>query len=64
MTRLTVAVKQDHLERLIKRPLGGLDELLWNAVDADATEINADVELNELGPVRSARLSGLSSSTM
>ncbi len=51
MTRLTVAVKQDHLERLIKRPLGGLSELLWNAVDADATEIAADVELNSLGGV-------------
>lgn len=51
MTRLTVAVEQDHLERLIKRPLGGLSELLWNAVDADATEVAADVVLNALGGV-------------
>lgn len=49
MTRLVVAVEQDHLERLIRRPLGGLNELLWNAVDADATEINADIVLNGWG---------------
>jgi len=44
-----VAVEQDHLERLIRRPLGGLNELLWNAVDADASEITADLALNGWG---------------
>ncbi|MGF7238050.1 MAG: ATP-binding protein, partial [Frankia sp.] len=56
MTRLTVAVEQDHLERLIKRPLGGLSELLWNAVDADATEVAADVVLHRLGGVEAVEV--------
>lgn len=29
-------VQRDHLERLIKTPAHGLEELIWNAVDADA----------------------------
>lgn len=51
MTRVTVAVEQDHLERLIKKPVGGLHELLWNAVDADATMVTADVVRNGLGGI-------------
>ncbi len=49
MARVVVAVEQDHLERLIKRPIGGINELLWNAVDADATEISADLVQDSWG---------------
>lgn len=48
---LRVAVERDHLERLVKRPLGGLTELMWNAVDADASEISADLRHGDLGGV-------------
>ncbi|MFG1909013.1 ATP-binding protein [Kribbella sp. NPDC048928] len=51
MGRLTVAVDQDHLERLVRRPIAGLSELIWNALDADATEIECTVEENLLGGV-------------
>lgn len=51
MTTIRVEVEQDHLERLIKSPLGGLTELLWNSVDADATEIKADLERNSFGGI-------------
>jgi hypothetical protein len=51
VTRLRVEVERDHLERLIKKPLGGLTELLWNAIDADATEITADLQRNAMGGI-------------
>ena len=51
MTRLRVEVERDHLERLVKRPLGGLTELVWNAVDADATLIAADFRRNPMGGI-------------
>jgi hypothetical protein len=57
VTRLTVEVKQDHLERLIRRPLGGLNELLWNAIDADAHSISADVIENDLGGLDAVEVS-------
>src|SRR5690242_6706134 len=38
---LDVEVQPDHLERLAKcRPASALAELIWNAVDADATTIH------------------------
>ena len=51
MATLRVEVESDHLERLVKNPLVGLVELLWNSVDADATEISADVDVNGLGGI-------------
>ena len=51
MTRLRVEVERDHLEHLIKKPLGGLTELLWNAIDADATEITAALQRNTMGGI-------------
>lgn len=47
MSRLTVTVEQDHLERLVKKPLTGLAELIWNSLDADATDIAVEVEVND-----------------
>ncbi len=47
MSRLTVTVEQDHLERLVKKPLTGLAELIWNSLDADATDVAVEVEVND-----------------
>ena len=34
-----VDVKEDHLRRLVRNPLAGVTELIWNALDADASEV-------------------------
>lgn len=44
MAKLRVEVEHDHLERLIKGPLPGLAELIWNAIDADADVIDCNLE--------------------
>lgn len=43
MSRLTVEVDVDHLRSLIRKPLRGLAELVWNAIDADASSIDIEV---------------------
>lgn len=48
MGLLRVEVVPDHLERLVRAPSYGLAELIWNAIDADATEIVADIELGAI----------------
>lgn len=48
-SKLTVSVQQDHLERLVKAPLIGLSELVWNALDADATVVEITASENEAG---------------
>jgi hypothetical protein len=53
MAIVTVQVDLDHLERQIKSPQAGLAELIWNAVDADATEVAVKVETNDLGAIES-----------
>lgn len=49
MQTLTIEVTQDHIDRLskAKKPVLGIAELIWNSVDADAT--NVDVRLNRNG---------------
>ncbi|GAA4045696.1 ATP-binding protein [Agromyces indicus] len=49
MTRIKVEAKPDHLDRLVSSPRVGLLELIWNALDADATEVRADITDNGLG---------------
>lgn len=49
MSKLTVSVQQDHLERLVKGPLVWLAELVWNALDAFATEVDITTEENDAG---------------
>jgi hypothetical protein len=51
VSTLTVQVQHDHLERLVKGPLHGLAELIWNALDADAESVLVDVELNDAGGI-------------
>lgn len=44
MTKLIVSAAADHLQRLTgKSPLVGLNELVWNALDADATSVDIKI---------------------
>jgi hypothetical protein len=48
--KVTVQVQDDHLETLAKtKPVNAMSELIWNALDADATEVRVTFEENELG---------------
>jgi hypothetical protein len=49
MSRLTVSVQDDHLDGLVKGPLAAVSELIWNALDADATEVFVTTDPNNLG---------------
>ena len=52
MTKLKVSAAADHLERLTgKSPLVGLNELIWNALDADATHVAVEVSRSVLNAV-------------
>ncbi|WP_051704167.1 ATP-binding protein [Glycomyces sp. NRRL B-16210] len=53
MSRLTVSVQDDHLDGLVKGPLAAVSELIWNALDADATEVLVTTESNSLGGTES-----------
>ncbi|MFC5702784.1 ATP-binding protein [Cohnella faecalis] len=48
-SNLEVQITNDHIGKLLKfQPLRALSELIWNALDADATEIDIDFERNAL----------------
>ena len=49
--RILVNVESDHLDRLAtsKSPLAAIQELIWNALDADATRIEVHLDRNPLG---------------
>lgn len=49
MSTLKVEVDADHLARLIKSPLIGLVELVWNSIDADAASIALRAIDDDLG---------------
>lgn len=51
MRRLAVEAKNDLLEGFIKDPVTGLIELVWNALDADASRVSITVETNRMGGV-------------
>ena len=47
----------DHIESLFKgTPLSAVEELVWNALDADANEVKVDVLTNPLGGVEAVRV--------
>src|SRR5436190_10667735 len=49
-THYKVQVETDHIKRLTTaRPIAAVAELIWNAVDADATRIDVEVEANDFG---------------
>ena len=48
--KFTVEVQPDFIERQSKtRPIEALAEIIWNAVDADATQIDVQLSHNEFG---------------
>ncbi|HMN40975.1 MAG TPA: ATP-binding protein [Phycisphaerales bacterium] len=50
-------VQPDHLEDVAKtRPILGLAELIWNAVDADANTVSVTYKKNALGGIESVRV--------
>ncbi|MEV6942995.1 ATP-binding protein [Streptomyces sp. NPDC051172] len=51
--RIPVKVMPDFLENVARRhdPLGAVEELIWNGLDADANDVSVDVELNEFDGV-------------
>lgn len=51
--KIIVILTDDHLLKLgVTKPLAALEELIWNAVDADATKIEIYFEKNELDVVK------------
>src|SRR6185503_8163293 len=53
MKQVQVKVQSDHLERMtrVKSPIDAIAELIWNALDADATEIRVDIKTGFLDGV-------------
>ncbi len=57
MKKITVQVQEDHLENLARsRPMSALAELIWNAFDAEATEVRVEFDENDLGGVDAIRI--------
>jgi hypothetical protein len=48
---VSVEVGEDHLASFRRSPKMGIAELIWNALDADATEVVVEYELNDLGGI-------------
>lgn len=59
MTRdIYVQAKADHIASLARTtPLSAIEELVWNALDADAREVRVDLVQNALGGVDAVRVS-------
>ena len=56
--RIYVQAQADHIESLSKAaPLSAIEELVWNALDADAREVKIDMITNALGAVEGIRVS-------
>ncbi len=55
--KISVQVRNDHLEFLARaKPLAALAELIWNALDAEATEVHVEFAENALGGLESIRV--------
>jgi hypothetical protein len=55
--KITVEVREDHLEFLARaKPLAALAELIWNALDAESTEVRVEYVENDLGGVEVLRI--------
>jgi len=56
--QIYVQAQADHIESLFKgSPLSAVEELVWNALDADAREVKVDLITNPLGAVDAIRIS-------
>ena len=57
MKQIYVQAQPDHIESLFKgTPLAAIEELVWNALDADAKEVKVDLITNPLGAVEAVRV--------
>ena len=57
MKQIYVHAQADHIESLFRgTPLMAIEELVWNALDADAKEVKVDLITNPLGAVDSVRV--------
>ena len=57
MTTIRAEVQHDHLERLTARsPVSAIAELIWNAVDGDATEITVTMDENGMGGLQAVNV--------
>lgn len=57
MKQIYVQAQADHIESLFKgSPLAAIEELVWNALDADAREVKIDLITNPLGAVDAVRV--------
>lgn len=58
MKKILVQAQADHIESLFKgSPVAAIEELVWNALDADAREVKIDLIENNLGAVVALRVS-------
>jgi len=58
MKQILVQAQPDHIESLSKAaPVSALEELIWNALDADARQVQVDLITNALGAVEAVRVS-------
>jgi hypothetical protein len=53
---LSVAVQEDYLASLVRAPIEGLTELIWNSLDADADLVTVVFERNALGGIEAIRV--------
>lgn len=57
MKQIYVQAQADHIASLAKAaPVSALEELIWNALDADAHEVRVDLITNALGAVEGVRI--------
>lgn len=48
--RIRVEVESDHIQKIASgKPIPAISELVWNALDADATRVDVEVDEDELG---------------
>jgi len=58
MKQIYVQAQADHIASMFKgTPLAAVEELVWNALDADAKEVKVDLISNPLGAVEAVRVS-------
>ncbi|QQE10116.1 ATP-binding protein [Planctomycetota bacterium] len=59
MKSLNLQVGQDHVEKLtvIRNPIRAIEELIWNALDADATQIAVELKYNKMNGMQSVTIS-------